>query len=174
MNTCLMLRNSWGWGGMGWDVLTFVAHEHMFDATQQLGLGWDVLTFVAHEHMFDATQQLGLGWGGMGCVNIRCTWTHVWCYATVGVLAGMLTFLVLAHMVNATQLLRFLLGCSGSLHLHTCSLLLQNGFTSEGTEEAKQIQMKILKNVPNVWWNRHFYFKIAVLPYPQCTSTKLW
>ena len=55
MNTCLMLRNSWGWGGVGWDVLTF---------------------FVAHEHMFDATQQLGLGWGGMGCVdihNIRCT-----------------------------------------------------------------------------------------------------
>ena len=40
MNTCLMLRNSWGWGGMG-DVMTFVAHEHMFDATQQLGLGWD-------------------------------------------------------------------------------------------------------------------------------------
>ena len=30
-----------------------------------------MLTFVAHEHMFDATQQLGLGWGGMGCVNIR-------------------------------------------------------------------------------------------------------
>ena len=156
MNTCLMLRNSWGWGGVGWDVLTFVAHEHMFDATQQLGLGW----------------------GGMGCVNIRCTWTHVWCYATVGVLAGMLTFLVLAHMVNATQLLRFLLGCSGSLHLHTCSMLrteqlesmrlvtvqqifwiwtmIQNGFRSEGTEEAKKNQMKILKNVPNVWWNRHF------------------
>ena len=37
------------------------------------GVGWDALTFVAHEHMFDATQQLGLGWGGMGCVNIRCT-----------------------------------------------------------------------------------------------------
>ena len=29
-----MLRNGWGWGGVGWDVLTFVAHEHMFDATQ--------------------------------------------------------------------------------------------------------------------------------------------
>ena len=48
-------------------MITFVAHEHMFDATQQLGLGWDgMITFVAHEHMFDATQQLGLGWGGMG------------------------------------------------------------------------------------------------------------
>ena len=45
MNTCLMLRNSWGWGGVGWD---------------------GMLTFVAHEHMFDAPQQLGLGWGGMG------------------------------------------------------------------------------------------------------------
>ena len=30
----------------------------------------------------------GLGWGGMGWVNIRCTWTHVWCYATVGVGVG--------------------------------------------------------------------------------------
>ena len=35
------------------------------------GVGWDVITFVAHEHMFDATQQLGLG--GVGCDNIRCT-----------------------------------------------------------------------------------------------------
>ena len=39
MNTCLMLRNSWGWGGMGCD--NICSHEHMFDATQQLGLGWD-------------------------------------------------------------------------------------------------------------------------------------
>ena len=30
-----------GVGGAGWDVMTFVAHEHMFDATQQLGLRWD-------------------------------------------------------------------------------------------------------------------------------------
>ena len=27
-----------GWGGVGWDVITFVALEHMVDATQQLGL----------------------------------------------------------------------------------------------------------------------------------------
>ena len=35
-------------------------------ATVGVGVGWDgMLTFVAHEHMFDAPQQLGLGWGGM-------------------------------------------------------------------------------------------------------------
>ena len=28
-----------GWGGMGCD--NICSHEHMFDATQQLGLGWD-------------------------------------------------------------------------------------------------------------------------------------
>ena len=38
---------------------------------QICGVGWDVITFVEHERMFDATQQLGLG--GVGCDNIRCT-----------------------------------------------------------------------------------------------------
>ena len=64
-----MLHNTWG--GVRWDVLTFVAFEHMADATPFLGLGWDVKTFVALEHMVDARQHLG--WGGVGCVNIRCT-----------------------------------------------------------------------------------------------------
>ena len=57
MNTCLMLRNSWG--GVGWDVLTFVAHEHMFDATQlTAALFAGLLTFLASAHMFYATQLL--------------------------------------------------------------------------------------------------------------------
>ena len=91
-----------GWGGVGWDVLTFVAHEHMFDATQQLGLGWggvgwDVLTFVAHEHMFDATQQLGLGWGGVG-----------W---------DVLTFVAHEHMFDATQQLGLGWGGMGCVNI---------------------------------------------------------
>ena len=117
-----MLRNSWGWGvvgcdnihctwthvwcyatvgvGVGRGVITFIAHKHMFDATQQLGLGWGVITFIAHEHMFDATQQLCflLGWSrslhlptcsmlrsccvSCGDVHVPCAWTHVECYAT--------------------------------------------------------------------------------------------
>ena len=42
-----------------------------------------------------------LGWGG-GDVNVPCTCTHVGCYARcwVGV-GGMLTFLALAHMLDA-------------------------------------------------------------------------
>ena len=61
-----------------------------------LGLGWRqdcfaqcrrckkcVFLRACHVHC-----HAGLGWGGMGCVNIRCTWTHVWCYATVGVGVG--------------------------------------------------------------------------------------
>ena len=44
-----------------------------------------------------------LGWGG-GDVNVHCTCEHVGCYARcwVGV-GGMLTFLALAHMLDATQ-----------------------------------------------------------------------
>ena len=44
-----------------------------------------------------------LGWGG-GDVNVPCICTHVGCYARcwVGV-GGMLTFLALAHMLDATQ-----------------------------------------------------------------------
>ena len=44
-----------------------------------------------------------LGWGG-GDVNVPCTCTHAGCYARcwVGV-GGMLTFLALAHMLDATQ-----------------------------------------------------------------------
>ena len=44
-----------------------------------------------------------LGWGGVD-VNVPCTGRHVGCYARwwVGV-GGMLTFLALAHMLDATQ-----------------------------------------------------------------------
>ena len=48
----------------------------------------------------------GVGGGGDG--NIPCTCAHVGCYATgqgwVG--GGMITFLALAHMLDATQLVR--------------------------------------------------------------------
>ena len=38
MNTCLMLRNSWGWGGVGWGgMITFLALAHMLEATQLVG-----------------------------------------------------------------------------------------------------------------------------------------
>ena len=33
-----------GWGGVG--MMTLLAHEHIFDATE-------VLSFLAHEHIFD-------------------------------------------------------------------------------------------------------------------------
>ena len=99
-------------------------------------MGLDVKTFIAHEHMFDATQQLRLGWGGMGCDNsIPCTCEHVQCYATAAFLAWMFTSLRMntclmlrnclahEHMFDATQLMRFLLVCSGSLHMNTCLML---------------------------------------------------
>ena len=65
-----------------------------------------------------------LGWGG-GDVNVPCTCTHVGCYARcwVGV-GGMLTFLALAHMLDATQDAGLGWGgCERSLHLHTCWML---------------------------------------------------
>ena len=97
------------------------------------GVGVGCNDIVEPARMVDATSPVGLGWGGMGCdnislhmntcsmlpnscvsrwdVNVPCTCTHVQCYATPAFLAGMLTFLAIAHMFNATQLLRFLPGC---------------------------------------------------------------
>ena len=47
-----------GWGGVG--MMTFLAHAHIFDAT-------DMMSFLAHEHIFDATEKWGgVGWGGVG------------------------------------------------------------------------------------------------------------
>ena len=84
----------------------------MLDATQLMGWG-GMLTFLALPHMLDATQY----------VNVPCTCTHVGCYALDGVgwggvgcqrslllhtcwmLRNMLTFLALAHMLDATQLM---------------------------------------------------------------------
>ena len=43
-----------------------------------------------------------LGWGG-GDVNVPCTCAHVGCYARCWVGGGMLTFLALANMLDATQ-----------------------------------------------------------------------
>ena len=60
-----------------------------------------------------------LGWGG-GDVNVPCTCTHVGCYARcwVGV-GGMLTFLALAHMLDATQMLGW---CGGDVNVPcTCT-----------------------------------------------------
>ena len=55
------------------------------------------MTFLACAHMPDATQLM------------RCSCTHVRCYATDGVgwrgLGGMITFFRLAHMFDAMQLM---------------------------------------------------------------------
>ena len=49
------------WGGLGWGgvgMMTFLAHEHILDATE-------MMSFLAHEHIFDATEHWGgVGWGG--------------------------------------------------------------------------------------------------------------
>ena len=45
------------------------------------------------------------GWRVGGDVNVLCTCTHARCHAIAGVGGGMLTFLAVAYMVNATPLL---------------------------------------------------------------------
>ena len=46
------------------------------------------------------------GWVGGGDDDVPCTCTHVWCYASDGVVGGvgMMTFLALAHMCDATHM----------------------------------------------------------------------
>ena len=59
--------------GVGWDVMTCVALEHMVDATPHVGgVGWDVMTCVALENMVDATPHVGgVGWDVMTCVALE-------------------------------------------------------------------------------------------------------
>ena len=62
-----------GWGGVG--MMTFLAHEHIFDATEmcrslhmntslmlrRTGVGWvGMMTFLAHQHIFDATEMMSV------------------------------------------------------------------------------------------------------------------
>ena len=90
------------WVGVG-GMLTFLALAHMLDATQDAGLGWGGMLTLLHLHWTCWMLRKMLGWGG-GDVNVHCTCEHVGCYARcwVGV-GGMLTFLALAHMLDATQ-----------------------------------------------------------------------
>ena len=123
----------WGGGGVGWGMITFLALAHMVGATQHhlsctcthgrcyatssfLYLHtWSVLRniiFLVLAHMVAATQHhgMGWGWGGVGDDNVPCTCTHGRCYATSSFLhlhtwslLRNIIFLVLAHMVGATQ-----------------------------------------------------------------------
>ena len=102
-----------GWGGgVGWGMLTFMGLAHLRDATL-LHVLFKVYNYVGG---------WGVGWGGgVGDVNVHGTCTLTWCYATArslqgiqlrwrvggwgGVVGwGMLTFMGLAHLRDATLL----------------------------------------------------------------------
>ena len=84
-----------------------------------------MITFLALVHMLNATQLVcmffgvGVGWVGWGDDNVPRTCTHVECYATClyvfwgGWGGGMITFLALVHMLNATQLVCMFFGVGG-------------------------------------------------------------
>ena len=111
MNTCLMLPNSCGWGGVGWDVITaFLARANMFNATQLLRFLLGCSRPCAWTHVWCYVTALRMNTCLMlrnwcvSCwyVQVPCTWTHVWCYPTAAFLAGMFTLLAHEHMLNAT------------------------------------------------------------------------
>ena len=61
-----------GWDGVGLGMMTFLAHEHIFDATEMMSFlaqehifdATEMMSFLAHEHIFDATENWGgVGWG---------------------------------------------------------------------------------------------------------------
>ena len=94
------------WVEMG-GTLTFLALADMLDATRDAGLGWgdvNVPCTCTHVGCYACWMlRKMLAWGG-GDGNVPCTCRHVGCYARcwVGV-GGMLTFLALADMLDATQ-----------------------------------------------------------------------
>ena len=113
-----MLRNWSGVGGGG--MITFLALAHMLDAAQLVRGGWGGGSHSLHLH----TCWMLRNWSGVGGGDdhIPCTCTHVGCCATgrVGGGGGMITFLALAHMLDAAQLVRG--GWGGDDHIScTCT-----------------------------------------------------
>ena len=108
-----------GWGGVGWGWWrTLHLHTCLMLRTRDvsLGVGWGGAgwgwwrTLHLHTCLMLRTRDvsLGVGWGGDD--DVPCTCTHVWCYALGMFLSGwggvgMMTFLGLAHMVDATQVM---------------------------------------------------------------------
>ena len=101
---CYATGQGWVGGGM----ITFLALARMLDATQLVRGGWGGDGNIPCTCTHVGCYATGQGWVGWGDDNIPCTCTHVGCYATgqgwVG--GGMITFLALAHMLDATQLVR--------------------------------------------------------------------
>ena len=101
-----------GWGGVG--MMTYLALAHMFDATHRgrfsrggVGWGWwrssDLRTCLM---LRTRDVSLGVGWGGVGMMTFlglahMVDATQVMGWGGV----GMMTFLGLAHMVDATQVM---------------------------------------------------------------------
>ena len=72
-------------------MITFLAFAHMVGATQHH------LSCTCTQGSCYATSWDGVGWGGVGDDNVPCTDLHTWS------LLRNINFLVLAHMVGATQ-----------------------------------------------------------------------
>ena len=98
-----MLRNWSGVGGGG-GMITFLALAHMLDAAQLVRGGWGGDDHIPCTCTHVGCCATGQGWVGGGD-HTPCTCTHVGCYATgQGWVGGMITFLALAHMLDAAQL----------------------------------------------------------------------
>ena len=84
-------------------MITFLALAHMLDATQVVwGEGGDdnVPCTCAHVGYYAG----GSGWGGNNNDdNVPCTCPHVGCYTNGLGVGGIITFLALAYMLDATQ-----------------------------------------------------------------------
>ena len=132
-----MLRN---WRG---GVSTFLALAHVLDATQLMG--WDVNVPCTCTHVGCYAID-GVGWD----VNVPCTCTHVEWYTIDGVgclrslhlhacwmlrnwWGGMLTFLALAHMLDATQ--------NGNTKCSETQVL-----------NKKQSKITHFSRPPTIWW----------------------
>ena len=84
-------------------MITFLALAHTLDATQVVWGGGDDNVPCTCTHV--GCYAGGLGWGGDD--NVPCTCTHVGCCAGGlgwGGMITMITFLALAHMLDATQM----------------------------------------------------------------------
>ena len=128
LHTWSMLPLLWGlgWGG-DVTVLPFLELAHMVNATSSVGfgVGWGCYRSL-HLRTWSMLRLLwGLGCGGDVTVPWTCTHGRYYVFCGVWGGVGMLPFLELAHMVNATSSVGFGVGwgCCRSLNLHTLWML---------------------------------------------------
>ena len=143
------------WGGLGWGgvgMMTFLAPERIFDATEMMSFlshehifdATEMMSFLAHEHIFDATENWGgLGWGWWRSLHLNTSlMLRRWC----GSLHMLRRWCRSLHMNTSLMLRRTGVGWGGVDHWRSENFA---GACKQKRQFAETIQTQVLRGR---WW----------------------